>query len=58
MSLFDLLYTNLTEAILIKTSTGVRTQLWYYPSRQDCLVCHTANALASKRTCATCCGAS
>jgi uncharacterized repeat protein (TIGR03806 family) len=40
----DLLTTNLTEAILIRTSTGVRTQLWYYPSRQDCLVCHTANA--------------
>ena len=40
----DLLATNLTEAILIQTATGVRTQLWYYPSRQDCLVCHTANA--------------
>jgi uncharacterized repeat protein (TIGR03806 family) len=40
----DLLGTNLTEAIIIKTATGTRTQLWYYPSRQDCLVCHTANA--------------
>jgi hypothetical protein len=40
----DLLATNLTEAISIKTATGVRTQLWYYPSRQDCLTCHTANA--------------
>ncbi len=40
----DLLKTNLSEAILIKTATGVRTQTWYYPSRQDCLVCHTANA--------------
>ncbi len=40
----DLLVTNLTEAILIKTATGVRTQMWYYPSRQDCLTCHTANA--------------
>lgn len=40
----ELLATNLTEAISIRTATGVRTQLWYYPSRQDCLVCHTANA--------------
>jgi uncharacterized repeat protein (TIGR03806 family) len=40
----DLLTTNLTEAIAIRTSAGVRTQLWYYPSRQDCLTCHTANA--------------
>jgi uncharacterized repeat protein (TIGR03806 family) len=40
----DLLATNLTEAIAIQTATGVRTQAWYYPSRQDCLTCHTANA--------------
>jgi uncharacterized repeat protein (TIGR03806 family) len=40
----DLLPTNLTETISIKTATGVRTQDWYYPSRQDCLTCHTANA--------------
>jgi uncharacterized repeat protein (TIGR03806 family) len=40
----DLLATNLTEAIFIQTATGVRTQSWYYPSRQDCLTCHTANA--------------
>jgi uncharacterized repeat protein (TIGR03806 family) len=40
----DLLGTNLTEAIPIRTATGVRTQNWYYPSRQDCLVCHTGNA--------------
>ena len=40
----DLLATNLTEMIPVKTATGVRTQQWYYPSRQDCLVCHTANA--------------
>ena len=40
----DLLETNLTEAISIKTATGVRTQTWYYPSRADCLTCHTANA--------------
>jgi uncharacterized repeat protein (TIGR03806 family) len=40
----DLLTTNLTEAISIETATGVRTQMWYYPSRADCLTCHTANA--------------
>jgi uncharacterized repeat protein (TIGR03806 family) len=40
----DLLNTNLTEAISIKTATGTRTQLWYYPSRQDCLTCHTSLA--------------
>jgi uncharacterized repeat protein (TIGR03806 family) len=40
----DLLDTNLTEEIPIKTATGMRTQTWYYPSRQDCLTCHTANA--------------
>jgi uncharacterized repeat protein (TIGR03806 family) len=40
----DLLDTNLTEPIAIQTATGVRTQQWYYPSREDCLTCHTANA--------------
>jgi uncharacterized repeat protein (TIGR03806 family) len=40
----DLLATNLTEEISIHTATGVRTQIWYYPSRQDCLTCHTVNA--------------
>jgi uncharacterized repeat protein (TIGR03806 family) len=40
----DLLETNLEEAIQIKIATGDRTQTWYYPSRADCLVCHTANA--------------
>ena len=40
----DLLTTNLTEAILITTAKGTRTQNWYYPSREDCLTCHTANA--------------
>jgi uncharacterized repeat protein (TIGR03806 family) len=37
----ELLATNLTENIIIKTASGVRTQSYYYPSRQDCLVCHT-----------------
>jgi uncharacterized repeat protein (TIGR03806 family) len=40
----DLLDTNLTEAIAIQTANGIRTQQWYYPSRADCLTCHTANA--------------
>jgi uncharacterized repeat protein (TIGR03806 family) len=40
----DLLDTNLEEAIPIKTAGGIRMQTWYYPSRQDCLTCHTANA--------------
>lgn len=40
----DLLDTNLTEAVAIQTATGVRKQQWYYPSRTDCLTCHTANA--------------
>jgi len=40
----DLLETNLSEEISIKTATGVRKQNWYYPSRADCLTCHTANA--------------
>jgi uncharacterized repeat protein (TIGR03806 family) len=40
----DLLPTNLNENIAIQTATGVQTQLWYYPSRQECLTCHTANA--------------
>ena len=41
----DLLSTSLTEAIPIKTATGqVRQQTWYYPSRKDCLQCHTARA--------------
>ena len=40
----DLLETNLTETIPLKTAAGVQTREWYYPSRQDCLTCHTANA--------------
>ena len=37
----ELLPTNLTENILIKTASGPRTQTWYYPSRADCRTCHT-----------------
>ncbi|HTI68658.1 MAG TPA: chitobiase/beta-hexosaminidase C-terminal domain-containing protein [Candidatus Limnocylindria bacterium] len=37
----DLLATNLVEAITIRTASGVRTQFWNYPSRQDCRTCHT-----------------
>jgi uncharacterized repeat protein (TIGR03806 family) len=40
----DLLATNLAEPIPVETSSGVRMQTWYYPSRKDCLTCHTANA--------------
>jgi mono/diheme cytochrome c family protein len=41
----DLLGGSETEIIPIKSATGeVRQQTWYYPGRQDCLTCHTANA--------------
>ena len=40
----DLLGTNLEEAMSNKTAPGIRTQTRYYPSRQDCLTCHTVNA--------------
>lgn len=49
----DLLETNLSEVIAIKTAAGMRTQTWYYPSRQDCLVCHTplAGGVLGVKTC-------
>jgi uncharacterized repeat protein (TIGR03806 family) len=40
----DLLPGFLNETNLITTATGMRTQVWYYPSREDCRTCHTANS--------------
>jgi len=41
----DLLNVSETEDIPIKSANGaVRQQTWYYPSRKDCLTCHTARA--------------
>jgi uncharacterized repeat protein (TIGR03806 family) len=40
----ELLASNLTETLRIKTFAGTRTQTWYYPSRQDCRTCHTDKA--------------
>jgi uncharacterized repeat protein (TIGR03806 family) len=41
----DLLSGAQTEEISVKDGNGeARRQMWYYPSRQDCLTCHTANA--------------
>src|SRR5436190_118269 len=37
----DLLATNLIEPVIVKTPVGTKTQNWFYPSRQDCRVCHT-----------------
>jgi mono/diheme cytochrome c family protein len=34
-----------TEDIEVKDATGMaHTQTWYFPSREDCLTCHTARA--------------
>lgn len=41
----DLLPAGATENIPVKSATGeVHEQTWYYPSRQDCLTCHTSGA--------------
>jgi uncharacterized repeat protein (TIGR03806 family) len=37
----DLLPGSLNEPIAIQTRSGIRTQVWYYPSREDCKTCHT-----------------
>ena len=41
----ELLRSSATESIAVKSAAGeAREQTWYYPSRQDCLTCHTAGA--------------
>jgi len=49
----DLLPGSLNETNLITTATGVQTQVWYYPDRQDCQICHNQNAgqVLGVRTC-------
>lgn len=49
----DLLPGSLDEVIPITTATGTRHQTWSYPSRQDCMVCHTsaAGSVLGARTC-------
>jgi uncharacterized repeat protein (TIGR03806 family) len=37
----DLLLTNLSESIPIQRTSPLETQSWYYPSRADCVTCHT-----------------
>ncbi len=40
----DLLVNNLDENIVIQTAGGSRVQTWHYPSRSECLQCHTTAA--------------
>ena len=41
----DLVAASVTEAVAVTDKDGtVHEQDWYYPSRQDCLTCHNANA--------------
>lgn len=40
----DLLPDSLRETNFVITPTGLRTQVWDYPSRGECRACHTANA--------------
>jgi mono/diheme cytochrome c family protein len=40
----ELLTNALTEEYPIRTAAGTRQQRWYYPSRADCMTCHTKAA--------------
>lgn len=40
----DLLTNSMDESILIQTSGGSRVQTWHYPSRSECLQCHSVAA--------------
>ena len=41
----ELLPASATEKVEVKSATGeIHEQTWYYPSREDCLTCHTAGA--------------
>ncbi len=40
----DLITDGVIEDVPVRTANGVRRQPWSYPSRNDCLVCHTPAA--------------
>lgn len=40
----DLLLTGTNQNYFVNTPSGVRTQLWSFPSRLDCISCHNVNA--------------
>jgi uncharacterized repeat protein (TIGR03806 family) len=40
----ELVNAGTNEDITITTATGTRRQRWFYPGRQDCLTCHTAQS--------------
>jgi hypothetical protein len=40
----DLVDDGTSEPITIRTTAGMRTQVWHYPGRQECLTCHNASA--------------
>ena len=37
----DIVTVGTNEDITITNATGIRTQRWFFPGRQDCLTCHT-----------------